>query len=56
MLADLVVSYIRAKIIVQDVATRWKSTLAMLKRAFALRKVVAAYIDSDVELRRYVLM
>ena len=32
------------------------STLAMLKRAFSLRKVIAAYLDSDVELQRYVIM
>ena len=56
MLADLVASDIRAKKMVQDVATRWNSTLAMLKRAFSLRKVIAAYLDSDVELQRYVIM
>ena len=28
----------------------------MLKRAFSLRKVIAAYLDSDVELRRCVIM
>ena len=41
---------------VQDVATWWNSTLAMLKRSFSLRKVIAAYLDSDVELQRYVIM
>ena len=56
MLADLVASDIRAKKMVQDVATRWNSTLAMLKREFSLRKVIAAYLDSDVELQRYVIM
>ena len=56
MLADLVASDIRAKKMVQDVATRWNSTLAMLMRAFSLRKVIAAYLDSDVELQRYVIM
>ena len=30
--------------------------MAMLKRAFSLRKVIAAYLDSDVELQRYVIM
>ena len=56
MLADLVASDIRAKKMIQDVATRWNSTLEMLKRAFSLRKVIAAYLDSDVELQRYVIM
>ena len=56
MLADLVASDIRAKKMVQDAATRWNSTLAMLKRSFSLRKVIAAYLDSDVELQRYVIM
>ena len=56
MLADLVASDIRAKKMVQGVATRWSSTLAILKRAFSLRKVIAAYLDSDVELQRYVIM
>ena len=41
---------------VQDVATRWNYTLSMLKRAFSLRKVIPAYLDSDVELQRYVIM
>ena len=27
----------------------------MLKRAFALRKVIVVYIDSDVEVQKYVL-
>ena len=56
MLADLVASDIRAKKMVQDVATRWNSTLEMLKRAFSLRKVIAAYLDSDVELQIYVII
>ena len=56
MLADLVTSDIRAKKLVQDVVTKWNSTLAMLKRTFSLRKVIAAYLDSDVELQRYVIM
>ena len=56
MLADVVASGIRAKKMAQDVATRWNSTLAMLKRVFSLRKVIAAYLDSDVELQRYVIM
>ena len=28
----------------------------MLKRAFSLRKVIAAYLDSDIELQRYMIM
>ena len=54
MLADLFTSDIRAKNMAQHVAMRWNSALAMLKRAFALRKVIAAYIDRDVELQSYV--
>ena len=41
---------------VKYVFTRWNFTLTMLKRAFALLKVIAAYIESDFELQRYVLM
>ena len=55
-LADLFASDIRAKKMVKYVFTRWNFTLTMLKRAFALLKVIAAYIESDFELQRYVLM
>ena len=41
---------------VQDVATRWNSTLAILKRAFSFRKVIASYLDSKVELQRYAIL